>query len=191
MDHLPSTSLRRVRARRHKFEAQWKSRWSKRSVIKMNLWQSETLTVTNCNLMVVNRGFASNWQNEAHQSHRRGMLHRQYPVRVTHCWGSSMTRVSGTESCRGCLPLPLTLLRLCFPPHVALSRRLCNSFWQALFFPVAFQKWIGWHSLPVMAETELSKHTVEFQLLEDILCWGHVLGGLHTLSLFKQKRKYW
>lgn len=50
--------------------------------------------------MVVNRGFSINWQNEAHQSHRGRMLHRQYPVRVTHCGGSSMMRVSGTESCR-------------------------------------------------------------------------------------------
>lgn len=50
--------------------------------------------------MVVNRGFSINWQNEAHQSHRGGVLHRQYPVRVTHCGGSSMTFVSGTESCR-------------------------------------------------------------------------------------------
>ena len=66
-----------------------------------------------------------------------------------------------------CLPHP----RLCFPPHVALSRHLSNSIWQALFFLVAFQMGIGWHSLPVKAETELSKHTVEFRLLEDILCW--------------------
>lgn len=162
----------------------------------MNLWQSETLTVTNGNLMVVNRGFSINWQNEAHQSHRGGVLHRQYPVRVTHCGGSSMTFVSGTESCREgtvsshrslflalsrfffFLSHSLSLAQLSFSPHVALSRHLTNSFWQALFFLVSFQMGIGWHSLPVKAETELSKHRVEFQLLEDILCWWHVLRGL-------------
>lgn len=78
-----------------------------------------------------------------------------------------------------------------FSPHVALSRHLSNSFWQALFFLVAFQMGIGWHSLPVKAETELSKHTVEFQLSEDILCWWHVLRGLqlHTPALHSSTRK--
>lgn len=60
--------------------------------------------------MVVNRGFSINWQNEAHQSHRGGMLHRQSPVRVTHCGESSVTCVSGTESCReGAVSLSLSL----------------------------------------------------------------------------------
>lgn len=148
----------------------------------MNFWQSETLTVTNGNLMVVNRGFSINWQNETHQSHWGGTLHRQYPVRVTHRGGSSMTCVSGTESCGGVTVSPLTPLpttpRLCFSPHVALSRHLSNSFWQALFFLVTFEMGIGCHSLPVKAETELSKHAVEFHLLEDILHWWHVLSGL-------------
>lgn len=80
-----------------KFEAQWKCWSRKRSLIKMNPWQSETLTDTNGNLMVVNRGFSINWQNEAHQSHRGGNAAQKVS---THCGGSSRKCVSGTESCR-------------------------------------------------------------------------------------------
>lgn len=114
--------------------------------------------------MEVNRGFTINWQNESHQSHRGGMLNRKYPVRVTHCGGSSRKCVSGTESCRerrvfSSLPLPLS-------PHVALSRRLSNSFWQALFLLVAFRTGIGWRSLPLSTETDASKR-----------CWISAFGG--------------
>lgn len=111
--------------------------------------------------MVVNRGFAINWQNETHQSHRGEMLHRKYPVRVTHCGGSSRKCVSGTESWRE--RRAFFFLSLSFPlsfslsPHVGLSRCLSDSFWQALFFLVVFQMRIGCHSLPVSAETDVSK----------------------------------
>lgn len=120
----------------------------------MNPRQSETLTDTNGNLMVVNRGFSINWQNEAHQSHRGGNAAQKVS---THCGGSSRKCVSGTESCREGTA-SLSLSQLCFSPHVALSRHRSDLFWQALFFLVAFQIGIGWHSLPVRAKTELSKH---------------------------------
>lgn len=69
-----------------------------RLLIKMNAWQSERLTITNGNLIVVNRGVSINWQNEDHQSPRGGMQHRLYLVRVTQCGGSSTICIPGTES---------------------------------------------------------------------------------------------
>lgn len=67
-------------------------RW-KRSLITMSLWQSETLTVTNSNLMLVNRGFSINWQNEAHQS-LRGEWCRDSVLSED----PAVTRVSGTNT---------------------------------------------------------------------------------------------
>lgn len=124
--------------------------------------------------MAGNRGFTINWQNETHQSHRGGMLHIKYPVRITHCGGSSRKSVSGTESCRerSVPPSPSPSLS----PHVALSRRLSNSFWQALFFLVAFEMGIGWHSLPVSAETDVSKQ-----------CWISAFGGYSLLMTWAER----
>lgn len=108
--------------------------------------------------MVVNRGFSINWQNEAHQSHRGGMLHRQYPVGVTHCGGSSMTCVSGTESCRAgtvfsfssvSLPVFSLSLSLSLPPpppvsvshHMWLSVDISPTHPDRLCFSLSHIKW--------------------------------------------------
>lgn len=149
---------------------------------------TETPSDTNGDLTIVNREFAINWQNEAHQS----LLHRTYRVRVTHCGESSRKYVSGTESCRERRALSLSLCpSLSFPPHVALCRHRSNSFWQALFFLVAFQIGIGWHSLPVKAETDLSKHSWisafrQYSLL--MTCW-EACNSKH--KLLEHSERYW
>lgn len=83
----------------------------------MSLWQSETLTVTNSNLMVVNRGFSINWQNEAHQS-RRGEWCRGSVLSE----GPAVTRVSGTGSLSPCVSHHMWLSADISPTH---SDSLC------------------------------------------------------------------
>lgn len=122
--------------------------------------------------MAVNRGFAINWQNETHQSHRGETLHRKYPVRVTCCGGSSRKCVSGTELCRGreaFFSLSLSS-SLSFSLHMWLSVDVSPTHSDRLCFSLSRFKWGLAGILCQSAQRPTCQNSVEFQLLEDILC---------------------
>lgn len=124
--------------------------------------------------MAVNRGFSINWQNETHQSHRGGMLHRKYPVRITHCGGSSRKSVSGTESCRE---------RSVLPPLPSLSVSTCGSqstSLQLILTGFVFPRrvWNGdWLAFSAsQRETDVSKQ-----------CWISAFGGYSLLMTWAER----